>query len=163
MQWVFPIISSINSSLAFNKFFDIFNNYLNFYSKPKRISRLVSLVNLTLLQIYLFINSLLVINDNKYIVQGRVLELPLLVNSQDFIIYFCRYIKKLYFYFPKNLMAVQLVALIYLTINKRFFILTNILNKYGGCSLVVECGPVAPEMGVRFPPSAFLEMEVKLK
>lgn len=34
---------------------------------------------------------------------------------------------------------------------------SNSLNKfnYGGCSLMVECGPVAPETGVRFTPTAF--------
>lgn len=28
---------------------------------------------------------------------------------------------------------------------------------YGGCSLMVECGPVAPKTRVRFPPTAFIK------
>ena len=42
------------------------------------------------------------------------------------------------------------------TANNKSFIsnLTN-LNKYGGCSLVAEYGPVASETGVRFSPTAY--------
>lgn len=50
--------------------------------------------------------------------------------------------------------------------DKKSFILSStalvsILVKYGGCSLMAECGPVAPETGVRFPSSAFLKKRLE--
>ena len=43
-------------------------------------------------------------------------------------------------------------------IEKIFIYCFNLIKyKYGGCSLMAECGTVAPETWVRFPPFAFLE------
>lgn len=212
MQWVFPIIGLISSSLAFNKFFNRYNNYLNFYVRLNRDTKSIFLVNLTSLKNYLFINNInnknieqdifkqksqltnlrrrffircqnlniinflndnfsklicltsslrprrysftnklyLIINNRGKVEQEITLDLPLIY--QEFIIYNkYRIINNIFIWIIPLISDLGIIE----TENLEFSVTFILKFKYGGCSLMVECGPVAPETRVRFPSSAF--------